>query len=68
MTKGREDLQELQHALSEFEQAITHREHKKLLDSKVALQQDVATVRAHVVDIVVQLVTAERLKKVTAVG
>ena len=65
MSQGRMDLQQLQHVLSEFEQAVVHREHKNLLDSKVALQQDVDVVRQKVVDVVVKLVTAERLKAET---
>jgi hypothetical protein len=66
MSQGRVDLQLLQHTLSEFEQAIMHREHKRLLDSKTVLQQDVDQVRQKVVDLVVQLVTAERLKSESA--
>jgi len=63
MSTGREDLQKVQQALSEFENSIVHREHKKMLESKVSLQQDVDAARQRVVDVVVELVTAERLKQ-----
>jgi len=59
---GREELQEIQAALTEFEEAIVHREHKRLLESSVARQQDVDHVRQKVVDLIVRLVTAERMK------
>jgi len=63
MSTGRENLQKVQHALSEFEGSIVHREHKKMLESKVSLQQDVDAARQRVIDVVVELVTAERLKQ-----
>ncbi len=63
MGTGRESLQRVQQALTEFENAVIRREHKKLLESKISLQQDVDTARQRVVDVVVQLVTAERMKQ-----
>ena len=63
MSTGREYLQKVQHTLSEFEDSIVHREHKKILESKVSLQQDVDAARQKVIDVVVELVTAERLKQ-----
>jgi hypothetical protein len=61
MSKGREDLHRLQQALNGFEDAIVRREHKKMLESKVPLQQQVDTAHKHVVDVVVSLVTEARL-------
>jgi hypothetical protein len=60
---GREYVQQVQKALSGYEDAIVHREHKKLLESKVSLQQEVDTARQKVVDVVVDLVTKERMKQ-----
>lgn len=60
---GREYVQQVQKALSQYEQAIVRREHKKLLESKVSLQQDVDTARQKVLDVVVDLVTKERMKQ-----
>ena len=56
MGKGHEFLHLIQEALTEFENAVRRREHKKLLDSSVSLQQDVDNARQHVVDTVVQVV------------
>ena len=60
MSKGQEYLQQVQKALSKFEDAIVHREHKKLLESSVSVQQDVDRARQKVVDAVVQIVTKMR--------
>ncbi len=60
---GREYVQLVQKALSEYEDAIMRREHKKLLESKVSLQQDVDSARQKVLDVVVDLVTKERMKQ-----
>jgi hypothetical protein len=60
---GREYVQQVQKALSQYEEAIVHREHKKLLESQVSLQQDVDTARQKVLDVVVDLVTKERMKQ-----
>jgi hypothetical protein len=63
MSTGHEYVQRIQHALSEFEDAVVHREHKKLLESKVSLQQDTDQARERVVQVVVDVVTQERLKQ-----
>jgi hypothetical protein len=60
---GREYVQQVQKALSQYEEAIVRREHKKLLESKVSLRQDVDTARQKVLDVVVDLVTKERMKQ-----
>ncbi len=63
MSQGREYVQLLQKALSEYEDAIVHREHKKLLESKVAVQQDADSARQKVVDTVVGIVTKVRMEQ-----
>ena len=62
MSVGKEHLQKLHEALAGFEQAITQREHPGILRNKVALQQDVDTTRQRVVEVVVQIVAAERTR------
>lgn len=62
MGKGQEMMQQLQEALAEFEEAIKQRENRKLLDSKVALQQNVDKARQNVVDVVVELVRGRERK------
>jgi hypothetical protein len=59
---GKEYLHRIHEALSAFEQAIVEREKWKPLDSKVTRQQDVDHARQKLVDVVVDLVTAERMK------
>jgi hypothetical protein len=54
-------MQELQEALGAFEEAIVRRENKKLLESKVSLQQDVDKQRQKVVDVVVGLVRGQKV-------
>jgi hypothetical protein len=61
MSQGHEYVQQVQRALSEFEDAVVRREHKKLLESSVSVQQDVDKARRKVVDAVVQIVTKVRL-------
>ncbi|UCG86698.1 MAG: hypothetical protein JSW71_22835 [Gemmatimonadota bacterium] len=63
MSKGQEYIQQVQKALSAFEDAIVHREHKKLLESSVSVQQDVDRARQKVVDTVVEIVTKVRLNQ-----
>jgi hypothetical protein len=62
MSEGREFLKKVQDALREFENAVVEREKHKLLESKVTRQQAVDNARDHVVDVVVKLVTAEKMK------
>ena len=61
MSRGREYLQKVNDALREFEDAIVQREHKRMLESKVPLQQEVDRARADVVDVVAKLVSQARL-------
>ena len=63
MSEGREYLKQIQDALRKFEEAVVEREKHKLLESKVIRQQTVDTARENVVEIVVKLVTAEKMKK-----
>jgi len=63
MSEGREHLKQVQDALRKFEQAVVEREKHKLLESKVIRQQAVDNAREKVVDVVVKLVTAEKMKK-----
>jgi len=63
MSQGREWVQQLQRALSEYEDAIMHREHKKLMETKVSVQQDADKAREKVVDTVVDIVTRVRMEQ-----
>ncbi len=56
MGKGHELLHRVHEALNEFEQSVVRREHRKMLDSKVSLQQDVDTARQHVVQTIIQVI------------
>ena len=57
ISKGLEFQQQLRGALQDLEDAIVRREHKKLLETKVSLQQDVDTARDRVMKVVVDGVT-----------
>ena len=57
ISKGLEFQQQLRGALKDLEDAIVRREHKKLLGTKVSLQQDVDTARNRVMKVVVDGVT-----------
>ncbi len=63
MRTGREYLQEVNRAINKFEDAIVHRENKKMLESKVPLQQDAARARENLVETVVKIVTEQRMAK-----
>jgi hypothetical protein len=63
MSEGREYLKQVQDALRKFEEAVVEREKHKLLESKVIRQQTVDNAREAVVDVVVKLVTAEKMKQ-----
>ena len=62
MGEGHEYLKQVQDALRKFEEAVVQREKHKLLESKVARQQTVDHAREKVVEVVVKLVTAEKMK------
>ncbi len=63
MGKGMEYQQRIQEALEAFEAAIVRRENKKVLESKVPLQQDADRARARLLDVIAKVVTEERLAK-----
>ncbi len=62
MSEGREYLKQVQDALRKFEEAVVEREKHKFLESKVTRQQSVDHAREKVVEVVVKLVTAEKMK------
>jgi len=62
MSEGREHLKKVQDALRKFEESVVEREKFKLLEGKVTRQQAVDNAREGVVDVVVKLVTAEKMK------
>ena len=62
MSTGRENQHKIYEALSAFEKAVVNREHKKMLESKVPLQQEVDRARSHVVDLFVKMVTEARME------
>lgn len=59
---GKEYLHKINERLREYEGAIIQREKFKPLESKVTRQQDVDHARQKVVDALVEIVTAERMK------
>ena len=63
MGEGHDYLKQVQDALRNFEEAVVEREKHKFLESKVARRQTVAHARETVVDVVVKLVTAEKMKQ-----
>ncbi len=63
MRTGREYLQEVNRAINKFEDAIVHRENKKMLESKIPLQQDADRARENLVETVVKIVTEQRMAK-----
>lgn len=63
MTKGHEYLSQIHAPLRDFEEAIVERQKFKLMESKVTRQQEVDHHRQKVIDAVVKIVTAERMKK-----
>ena len=63
MGEGHDYLKQVQDALRKFEEAVVEREKHKLLESKVTRQQTVDNAREKVVDVVVKLVTAEKMKQ-----
>ncbi len=65
MGKGHDYQRQIYEALSEFEDTIVHREHKKILESKIPLQQEVDRARQHVVDLLVKMVTEIRVESET---
>ena len=66
MGKGHEYQHQIYEALAQFEETIVHREHKKMLESKIPLQQEVDRARAHVVELLVKMVTEARVQSESA--
>lgn len=62
MGEGHDHLKLLQDALTKFENAVVEREKHKLLESKISRRQSVTHAREKIVDIVVEMVTAEKMK------
>ena len=62
MGEGHDYLKQVQDALRKFEEAVIEHQKHKLLDSKVARKQNVDHAREKVVEVVVKLVTAEKMK------
>ena len=63
MSIGKEYLHQLHDALAAFEEAVKQHANPGFLQSKTPLQQDVDNARKRVVDVVVQIVTQERMKR-----
>jgi hypothetical protein len=61
MSLGKEYLHQIHNALAAFEAAVGQRD-KRWFGSKVALQQEVDITRQKVVDVIVEIVTQERMK------
>ena len=59
---GKEYLHSVNEALRNYEDAVIQREKFKPLESKITRQQDVDHARQKVVDVLVEIVTAERVK------
>ena len=62
MSVGKEYLRQIHEALAAFEAAIKEREHPEMLAHKVSLQQEVDTARQKVVEVVVEIITKDRLR------
>ena len=55
MRPGHEYLHEINTAINNFEDAVVHRENKKMLESKVSLQQDADRARENLVLVLLNL-------------
>jgi hypothetical protein len=62
MGEGHDHLKLLQDALTKFEHAIEEREKHKLLESKISRRQSVTHAREKIVELVVEMVTDEKMK------
>ena len=60
MGKGHEFLHRLNETLLDFEQAVVLREHKRMLDSTISLQQDVDEARQKVIQAAVDIAKEAR--------
>lgn len=66
MSIGKEYLRQIHEALEALEAAIVDREHPGMLGHKVARQQEVDKARQRLVDVVVQILTQDRLGRGSA--
>jgi hypothetical protein len=60
---GKEYLSRIHERLRNFEQAVIEREKFKPFESKVTRQQEVDTARDKLIEIIVDIVTKERLQQ-----
>jgi hypothetical protein len=60
---GKEYLSRIHERLRNFEQAVVDREKFKPLESKIMRQQEVDTARDKVIEIIVDIVTKERMQQ-----
>ena len=63
MSVGKEYLKQIHEALAAFEDAIVKRENRGMLEGQTSLQQDVDTARERLVEVVVGIVTKDRLAR-----
>lgn len=63
MGKGTEYVRRVAEALEVFEKAVARREHAKpVIDSKVALQQEVDRARTDLMNVIAKVVAEERIR------
>ena len=63
MSVGKEYLRRIHEALAEFEQAVREHANPGVLGASVAAEQNVDRARQNVVDVVVDIVTKDRMQK-----
>ncbi|HEY6853588.1 MAG TPA: hypothetical protein VI139_05025 [Gemmatimonadales bacterium] len=63
MSVGKEYLRRIHEALAQFETAIKEHANPGVLGASVAAQQNVDRARQNVVDVVVDIVTKDRMQK-----
>lgn len=63
MSVGKEYLRRIHEALAEFEEAIKQHANPGVLGTSVAAQQNVDRARQNVVEVVVDIVTKDRMQK-----
>ena len=63
MSVGKEYLRRIHEALAEFEEAVKQHANPGVLGTSVASQQNVDRARQNVVEVVVDIVTKDRMQK-----
>ena len=63
MGLGHEYLARINEALAEFEEAVCNREKFKPMQSKAMRQHEVVQARQKVIDVIVDIVTKERMQR-----